>query len=976
MQRISQSMMSSLFLNDMHSSLKRLMDVEKQMSSQQLYSKSSDNPAEVARGMTVNTTICRNKQYQRNLDDAVTWLSNTDTSLGQVTDLISSIREQTIYAGDGSLSQVDREAIAQDIRAMRDELMQAANFNVEGRFLLGGLQTSESPYFKNASGDILYRGDNNRISFEIEEGLTGSVSLNGRDIFPTSFLRRDVTSIEVPMGFTWEGSSEVLQISVGGDSAQVMLPQRWEDHDTDSGADLSDYNSFPSPGEEIRGYSLSEIAELINASEGSGRLVHASVETDPLSETGKLSIQSLSGDPLQVASLPWEGHLDRGQFVSSSDVPGWPAPTEGEIIVRLGENITHQIHITAGESLDDVAKSISAIEGLWAGVRNNDTLTMVTPDSQKTFSISASGSGTDLFPTDKTSEALTEPKEISHIGLSSYLGMSTAVTSTEKVPSSLLGISSGNSLDVVFKSGTNRLELEIEDNLTLEELAERIKASAGDWLQVVVQKDPGRTDLTDISAGNLENASARLMLIPKDSSSLTIYDKQNNWAKTLGIQTALSTPDLTIAAFPDKAGPEVPVKIGVEIAGQMYEVKLYEGDVTDFSGNIEPQALGLKIAEQVGSDKIGFELTEGGNSFSLYSLAGEPLRVIDLPYSDPDPSLEGLTSGLAIKLGIQSGVTSDLIPTGTAASGNSSFIISSGSREISVAVTAGDEFKDIASKIENMARNWLDVSLAEDGAGNLRLALSPKDGSSVNIYDVSGSAAVDFGLNTDVRIEAGTWTGGGLLSLEVDGYTHQMDLEGLSSFEEVANLVNARFSEGDVEARVIDNGGTEELVLFSPVGKDIFINVVPADMNLPLGINATPDRGANGSTGPNNQNLVIRSGANMEKSDLFALLDDLAMAVEQGADRALSENFLPRLDEAMDEALRARSYCGALQRRYETASSRLGENNIAFSSLYSSIMDVDMAEAAMEFQTAQTVYQATLATIAKVVQPTLVDYLA
>jgi flagellar hook-associated protein 3 FlgL len=36
---------------------------------------------------------------------------------------------------------------------------------------------------------------------------------------------------------------------------------------------------------------------------------------------------------------------------------------------------------------------------------------------------------------------------------------------------------------------------------------------------------------------------------------------------------------------------------------------------------------------------------------------------------------------------------------------------------------------------------------------------------------------------------------------------------------------------------------------------------------------------------------------------------------------------------------------------------------------------VDIAEAAVEFQTAQTVYQATLATISKVVQPTLVDYL-
>ncbi|MCD6183975.1 MAG: hypothetical protein J7K01_06710, partial [Thermovirga sp.] len=76
------------------------------------------------------------------------------------------------------------------------------------------------------------------------------------------------------------------------------------------------------------------------------------------------------------------------------------------------------------------------------------------------------------------------------------------------------------------------------------------------------------------------------------------------------------------------------------------------------------------------------------------------------------------------------------------------------------------------------------------------------------------------------------------------------------------------------------------------------------------------------------------------------------------------------------DALRARALGGALQRRYEAAKSRLQTDNIAFTEQYSKIMDVDIAEAAMEFQTSQMVYQATLATIAKVVQPTLVDYLS
>jgi len=74
-------MMSSVFLQDMHGSLNRLMQIQKRIASQKQYSKPSDNPSEVARGMAVSTSLARNEQFQRNLDDAVSWLSNTDTAL-------------------------------------------------------------------------------------------------------------------------------------------------------------------------------------------------------------------------------------------------------------------------------------------------------------------------------------------------------------------------------------------------------------------------------------------------------------------------------------------------------------------------------------------------------------------------------------------------------------------------------------------------------------------------------------------------------------------------------------------------------------------------------------------------------------------------------------------------------------------------------------------------------------------------------
>jgi len=61
--------------------------------------------------------------------------------------------------------------------------------------------------------------------------------------------------------------------------------------------------------------------------------------------------------------------------------------------------------------------------------------------------------------------------------------------------------------------------------------------------------------------------------------------------------------------------------------------------------------------------------------------------------------------------------------------------------------------------------------------------------------------------------------------------------------------------------------------------------------------------------------------------------------------------------------------------RYENTQARLKQNNVNLTELQSKISDVDLAEAATQFQMAQAVYQASLAVIARIIQPTLVDFL-
>ena len=77
----------------------------------------------------------------------------------------------------------------------------------------------------------------------------------------------------------------------------------------------------------------------------------------------------------------------------------------------------------------------------------------------------------------------------------------------------------------------------------------------------------------------------------------------------------------------------------------------------------------------------------------------------------------------------------------------------------------------------------------------------------------------------------------------------------------------------------------------------------------------------------------------------------------------------------MDNLMKRRTQAGAMLLRYENSQRRLTENNTNLTELRSQVSEPDLAEALTKFNMAQAVYRASLFTIARVVQPTLVDFL-
>ena len=92
-------------------------------------------------------------------------------------------------------------------------------------------------------------------------------------------------------------------------------------------------------------------------------------------------------------------------------------------------------------------------------------------------------------------------------------------------------------------------------------------------------------------------------------------------------------------------------------------------------------------------------------------------------------------------------------------------------------------------------------------------------------------------------------------------------------------------------------------------------------------------------------------------------------------DKSALSSLLGNIDDELGNLLRVRAGLGARMNRVELTAGRLDDDNINFTKLMSKNEDVDIAEAIMKLQNEQNVYTASLSTGARVIQPSLVDFL-
>jgi flagellar hook-associated protein 3 FlgL len=178
--RVTELMTSRSVLADLNEVSNRMQAAQRKLSSGKEITRPSDDPFGAGRTLDLRGQLEGIQQYQRNVNDGLSWVDVTDSALSKIGDIGQRARELLVQGASDNSSPSARAAIAAEI----DQLVEAAkgegDANYGGRYVLAGTATTTKPYATGASD--AYAGNTATMARGIGPGVSVQVNAIGSDV--------------------------------------------------------------------------------------------------------------------------------------------------------------------------------------------------------------------------------------------------------------------------------------------------------------------------------------------------------------------------------------------------------------------------------------------------------------------------------------------------------------------------------------------------------------------------------------------------------------------------------------------------------------------------------------------------------------------------------------------------------------------------------------------------------------------------
>jgi flagellar hook-associated protein 3 FlgL len=236
--RVTSQMTTDMIRYHLQRQTQQLADNQNRIASAKRFIKPSQDHSATEQVLEYRNVLSSIDQFTRNIGQAEIRIELTETTLSTVHDLLT--RAKTI-ASDVNHETVDRLALADEVKNIRQQILDLANTRFNNSYLFSG-HRSDTPAF---ASDGTYQGDSGDYRILIGEHETATFNADGEDIFTgvedifdvlntlqTGLETDDPAMITAQVGRLFDASEHIRQVRTEHAAAHSLIDtarNHWEE---------------------------------------------------------------------------------------------------------------------------------------------------------------------------------------------------------------------------------------------------------------------------------------------------------------------------------------------------------------------------------------------------------------------------------------------------------------------------------------------------------------------------------------------------------------------------------------------------------------------------------------------------------------------------------------------------------------------------------------------------------------------------
>jgi len=198
--RVTESTISSLTLANLQTNLARMQQIQEQLSSGRRVSRASDSPTDAAASMQYRASIKGAEQFSRNVDDGLAWLGMADNTITSMLPQVQRAKDLLLQGMNASSGADARAALADEIKELRESLIQSGNTTYLGRYIFAGTASTTAPGQPATPAaaylpDGTWNGNQTAIRRTMGPGVDVAINVSGLDVFGDPATGKDLLTV-------------------------------------------------------------------------------------------------------------------------------------------------------------------------------------------------------------------------------------------------------------------------------------------------------------------------------------------------------------------------------------------------------------------------------------------------------------------------------------------------------------------------------------------------------------------------------------------------------------------------------------------------------------------------------------------------------------------------------------------------------------------------------------------------------------